>query len=166
MASADYQPLGGGVRQNLPWHKQGICRAIKEPLSLKYQCPSQTTWKIAANFFVQICGIGLPIARENVVQFSGLWNVLADAIEDFLFTKSKSETPLNADERKRHEYIDCQIIELVRVEVLPYASRLPREFMQRMIEILNRGSINTMDSNDVMGESTSNPSTLTPVCSA
>ncbi|CAD5226469.1 unnamed protein product [Bursaphelenchus xylophilus] len=124
--------------------------AIREPLSQKYQCPSQTTWKIAANFLIQVCGIGLPMARDNALKFSTLWPVLADTIEGFLFTKTKSETPLSADERKRHEYIDCQVIELIRVEILPYASQLPREFMQRVIEILNRGSINTMDPNDVL----------------
>lgn len=80
--------------------------------------------------------------------------MLADTIDDFLFTSSKSETPLNADERKRHEFIDCQVIELIRLEILPYASQLPREFMQRTIEILNRGSINTMDPHDVLGELT------------
>lgn len=60
--------------------------------------------------------------------------------------------PLNAEERKRHEFLDCLIIELLGKEVLPYAGTLPRDFMEMVIGILNRGSINTMDVNDVMGK--------------
>lgn len=65
---------------------------------------------------------------------------------------SPSSVPLNADERKRHEFVDCQMIELIRMEILPYANQLPRDFMQRIIDILNRGSINTIDPNDVLGK--------------
>lgn len=68
-----------------------------------------------------------------------------------IFLFSKSAHPLNADERKRHEFVDCLLIELIRTEILPYAGILPRDFMQRIIEILNRGSINTLDINDVIG---------------
>uniref|UniRef100_A0A0M3KI30 Monensin-resistant homolog 2 (inferred by orthology to a C. elegans protein) n=1 Tax=Anisakis simplex TaxID=6269 RepID=A0A0M3KI30_ANISI len=79
-----------------------------------------------------------------------LWPAIADAIEQFLFTTSHPPTPLNAEERKRHEYIDCQLIELIRTEVLPYASKLPSDFNKRIIDVLNRGSISTLDANDVL----------------
>ncbi|KAI6238586.1 Protein MON2-like protein [Aphelenchoides fujianensis] len=127
-----------------------IIKAIGEPLALKYQCPSQSTWKIAAAFADVRSEVGLPIAREKVDHFAPLWPALGSALEDFLFTTSRSEVPLNADERKRHEYVDCQVIDLIRTEILPHAEALPRDFMQHVIEILNRGSINTMDPNDVM----------------
>ncbi|KAI6196194.1 Protein MON2-like protein [Aphelenchoides besseyi] len=127
-----------------------IIRTIAEPLALKYQCPAQTTWKIAASSLMSVCEVGMPIAREKAEHFEVLWPVLANTMEEFLFTSSRSETPLNADERKRHEYVDCQIIDLIRNEILPHAEKYPREFMQRVIDILNRGSINTMDPNDVM----------------
>lgn len=84
--------------------------------------------------------------------FASLWPTLADVLENFLFTTSRSETPLNADERKRHEYIDTLIVDHIRSEILPNAEQLPKEFMQRIIEILNRGSINSMDPNDVLGK--------------
>ncbi|KAI6171974.1 hypothetical protein M3Y98_00921500 [Aphelenchoides besseyi] len=127
-----------------------IIRTISEPLALKYQCPAQSTWKIAASSLMSVCEVGMPIAREKAEHFEVLWPVLANTMEEFLFTSSRSETPLNADERKRHEYVDCQIIDLIRNEILPHAEKYPREFMQRVIDILNRGSINTMDPNDVM----------------
>ncbi|KAI6230234.1 Protein MON2-like protein [Aphelenchoides fujianensis] len=127
-----------------------IIKAIAEPLALKYQCPSQSTWKIAAASLMSVCEVGLPIAREKVDHFAPLWPALGNALEDFLFTTSRSEVPLNADERKRHEYVDCQVIDLIRTEILPHAEALPRDFMQHVIDILNRGSINTMDPNDVM----------------
>lgn len=98
--------------------------------------------------------------------FIELWPNLANVFEQFLFSSrydffflikyllcflSKSELPLNADERKRHEFVDCLIIELIRTQILPYYKILPWDFMQKVIDILNRGSINTMDAKDVMG---------------
>uniref|UniRef100_A0A914IBJ8 Protein MON2 homolog n=1 Tax=Globodera rostochiensis TaxID=31243 RepID=A0A914IBJ8_GLORO len=127
-----------------------IVKRLAEPLSLKYRCPSQSTWQLSATTLIKACQVGFPIARENVNLFKGLWPAFAMAIENFLFSPSKSAHPLNADERKRHEFIDCLAIELIRTELLPYAATLPREFMQRIIDILNRGSINTMDSHDVL----------------
>lgn len=127
-----------------------IVKKLAEPLALKYRCPEQTTWQLAAATLNKVCQIGFPIARKNVNQFKQLWPIFANAVEDFLFPSSKSQYPLNADERKRHEFIDCLVIELIRTELLPFAGHLPREFMQRIIDILNRGSINTMDANDML----------------
>uniref|UniRef100_A0A915D8Z7 Mon2 C-terminal domain-containing protein n=1 Tax=Ditylenchus dipsaci TaxID=166011 RepID=A0A915D8Z7_9BILA len=127
-----------------------IVQCLAEPLALKYHCPNQSTWKIAATSLIKAGQVGLPIAREQVELFSSLWPQLAETIEGFLFSTSKSVHPLNADERKRHEFVDCLVIELIRNEILPYAGRLPRDFMRRIIDILNRGSINTMDANDLM----------------
>lgn len=87
----------------------------------------------------------------SVKLFTGLWPELSATIDGFLFSKVRSAQPLNADERKRHEYVDCLLIELIRTEILPYAAMLPYEFMQKIIDILNRGSINTLDIHDVMG---------------
>jgi len=39
----------------------------------------------------------------------------------------------------------------LRAELLPFANKLPRDFMISIIDILNRGSINTIDANDVLG---------------
>ncbi|OZC10477.1 hypothetical protein X798_02521 [Onchocerca flexuosa] len=130
-----------------------MCLAL--PMELKYECPSQSTWKAAASAFVTILRLGLPIARQQSRYFHAIWPVIADALDRFLFNNSRPACPLNADERKRHEFIDCQLIELIRTEkkcslqMLPYASALPADFIQKIIGILNRGSISTVDSSDV-----------------
>ena len=40
-------------------------QAFHTPLSLKYGCPSQTTWMLAINSVLTILTIGLPIARKH-----------------------------------------------------------------------------------------------------
>ena len=40
-------------------------KVLKIPLSLKYNCPSQSIWKLALNSFLTVLRIGLPIARQN-----------------------------------------------------------------------------------------------------
>lgn len=56
-----------------------------------------------------------------------------------------------ADERKRDELMECQAIELVRVELLAYSSKLPESAVQRLIALLNKGSICQLDPTDVLG---------------
>ncbi|ETN74261.1 HEAT repeat protein, partial [Necator americanus] len=57
---------------------------------------------------------------------------------------------LAADERKRDELTECQIVELVRSELLSHSSTLPPSMVQRLISILNRGSISQLDPTDVL----------------
>lgn len=142
-----------------------IVQCLSWPMELKYQCTSQSTWKAAASAFITVVRLGLPIARQQVRLFRDLWPAIADALDRFLFTHSRSPIPLNADERKRHEFIDCQLVELVRAEILPYVNSLPADFVQRIIELLNRGSISTMDSSDVLAsESYLQRADLSRVC--
>jgi hypothetical protein len=37
--------------------------------------------------------------------------------------------------------IDCQVIELIRDDILAYSANLPQPFIQKILAILNRGSI-------------------------
>lgn len=48
--------------------------------------------------------------------------------------------------------MECQAIEIIRSEMLAYASRLPQEDVQRLIALLHRGSISQIDSTDVLGK--------------
>lgn len=43
--------------------------------------------------------------------------------------------------------IDCQVIDLIRDDILAYANLVPQQFIQKILAILNRGSIysNTFD---------------------
>ncbi|KAK6109530.1 Guanine nucleotide exchange factor in Golgi transport N-terminal family protein [Brugia pahangi] len=128
-----------------------IVKCLAQPMELKYQCPSQSTWKAASSAFGTVLRLGLPIARQHssARYFNAIWPVIAETLDRFLFNNSRPSCPLNADERKRHEFIDCQLIELIRTEMLPYASVFPTDFIQKIIDILNRGSISTVDSSDV-----------------
>uniref|UniRef100_A0A0K0DMV9 Exocyst complex component Sec8 n=1 Tax=Angiostrongylus cantonensis TaxID=6313 RepID=A0A0K0DMV9_ANGCA len=66
-------------------------------------------------------------------------------------TTWKLASSLAADERKRDELAECQVVELVRSELLLYSSCLPSSMVQRLISILNRGSISQLDPTDVLG---------------
>ena len=42
---------------------------------------------------------------------------------------------------RKDELIDCQIIELIRDKILTQSNHLPQQFIQKILAILNRGSI-------------------------
>lgn len=52
---------------------------------------------------------------------------------------SSSELPIEAIQKD--EMIDCQIIELIRDDILIHSTQLPQQFIQNILSILNRGSI-------------------------
>lgn len=41
------------------------------------------------------------------------------------------------------ETTDCQIIELLRTEVLPFSKSIPKEFIMQVVILLNKGSIHS-----------------------
>ena len=50
-----------------------------------------------------------------------------------------TELPIEAIQKD--EMIDCQVIELIRDEILTHSNLLPQNFIQKILSILNRGSI-------------------------
>lgn len=58
------------------------------PLASKYNCVSNTTWKLAANSFISVLKIGLPVARAHKNKFSSIWDQLALTLDQYLFPKS------------------------------------------------------------------------------
>lgn len=64
-------------------------QTLKMPLGLKYACPSESTWKLAVASLLKVLSIGLPVARQHASsgKFETMWPELANAFEDFLFTK-------------------------------------------------------------------------------
>lgn len=64
-------------------------QTLKMPLGLKYACPSESTWKLAVSSLLKVLSIGLPVARQHTSsgKFETMWPELANAFEDFLFTK-------------------------------------------------------------------------------
>lgn len=88
---------------------------------------------------------------RQVLVYGEVNTILIFFCSDFASIFSRSPLPLSSDERKRHEYIDCQLIELIRIEILTFANVFPTDFMQRIIDLLNKGTINTSDPKDVFG---------------
>lgn len=66
-------------------------QALKLPLSLRYACPSQTTWKLAVNSLLSVLQVGLPISRQYPNDFSTIWADLALTLDAFLFSASHSK---------------------------------------------------------------------------
>lgn len=56
------------------------------------------------------------------------------------------------DELISDEATDCQIIELIRNEILPYTSSIPRDFILKIVVLLNKGSIHSATSSNIDSE--------------
>ncbi|XP_046428999.1 protein MON2 homolog isoform X1 [Neodiprion fabricii] len=120
-----------------------IIEALHVPLSMKYNCPSPTTWKLAVTSLLAVLHTGLPLARTYPEQFSSMWTELADTLDDFLFPKSVITTERGAEEVQADEAVDCQVMELLRDEVLPHSQHVPHQFILRVVMLLNKGSIHS-----------------------
>ncbi|XP_063995099.1 protein MON2 homolog [Diachasmimorpha longicaudata] len=125
-----------------------IIGALRIPLSMKYACPSPTTWKLAVTSLLTVLHVGLPLARKHQDKFQTMWPVLADTLDEFLFPKSLSmiKTERNLEEIQADEAVDCQIMELLRDQVLPHSQFIPQAFILRIVMLLNKGSIHSATS--------------------
>ncbi|CAI4224479.1 unnamed protein product [Auanema sp. JU1783] len=126
-----------------------LVQFLGEPLYLKYHCISTTTWKLAASSLMSVLKSAIPYARQNPEKFAPFWPAICETLEKFLFTPHTC-TRLAADERKRDELTECQSIDLIRTELLSHSSSIPASAVQRLIALLNRGSISQLDPNDVL----------------
>ncbi|KAK2161316.1 hypothetical protein LSH36_119g13030 [Paralvinella palmiformis] len=113
---------------------------------MKYGCPSQSSWMLAINSLLTVLNIGLPIARKQEIAFHSMWIELGRTLEEFLFSQHPAPATLSVEDYQRDEAIDCQVIQLIRNEILPYAKCMPREFIVCVMNILNRGSIHSATS--------------------
>ncbi|XP_052894709.1 protein MON2 homolog isoform X2 [Anopheles moucheti] len=121
-----------------------IIKALHLPLSLKYKCMSSSTWKLAISSLISVLHTGLPVSRKHPKQFAAMWKDLADTLDQFLFTKSICIVEdRGLDELILDETIDCQVIELIRDEILPYSQEIPQQFILDAVVILNKGSIHS-----------------------
>ena len=60
---------------------------LRLPLSLKYDCTSQTTWRLAVHSLIEILRVGLPVVRQHPENVSSLWTEITLAFDEFLFPK-------------------------------------------------------------------------------
>ncbi|KAG8230381.1 hypothetical protein J437_LFUL014167 [Ladona fulva] len=124
----------------------GILKEIIEtlhiPLGMKYSCPSPSTWKLAVNSLLTVLLTGLPLARKQPEHFKAMWPELASTLDHFLFPNSPPVDRIPEDIRA-DEGIDCKVIELLRDEVMPHSSAIPKDFVLQVIVLLNKGSIHS-----------------------
>jgi hypothetical protein len=137
-----------------------IVTALGIPLARKYECAAESTWTTAARALQDVVRHGLPIvlrsARQSPTASAQLWPALSHALNAFIFHRTcvnsasdahmccrRRTTPLSPDELARHEHIDCELIEMVRDQMLAHAAHLPTEFVGELIRLLNDGSVCT-----------------------
>uniref|UniRef100_A0AAR2LKM8 Protein MON2 homolog n=1 Tax=Pygocentrus nattereri TaxID=42514 RepID=A0AAR2LKM8_PYGNA len=127
---------------------QSIIKTLRMPLGLKYACPAESTWKLAVSSLLKVLSIGLPVARQQASsgKFDTMWPELANAFEDFLFTKSTPPDNLSIQEFQKNESIDVEVVQLISTEILPYANFIPKEFVGQIMAMLNKGSIHSQSS--------------------
>uniref|UniRef100_A0A1I8I6F7 Mon2_C domain-containing protein n=1 Tax=Macrostomum lignano TaxID=282301 RepID=A0A1I8I6F7_9PLAT len=123
---------------------EGMYKALRQPLCIKYNCPSQSTWRLAYKCLTSLIVCGTPVARQHADHFSGMWDALAQAIEDFLFAPHKYPPGLTVEDFEEHEALDCALVTLVRDTFLSRPDGVPVQFVDRMIALLNRGSIHSV----------------------
>ncbi|XP_055376967.1 protein MON2 homolog [Condylostylus longicornis] len=123
---------------------ENIIQALKIPLALKYNCLSSSTWKLAISSLFEVLQTGLKVARTRPNDFTEMWNVLAETFDKFLFPTSVCTIEdRGLEEIVLDETIDCQVIELIREEILPYSHEIPHQFIIKIVVILNKGSIHS-----------------------
>lgn len=120
-----------------------IVKTLRLPLSMKYSCPSQSTWKLAILSLLTVLAIGLPVARKNEKDFVASWSELALALEEFLFPKSPPPNTRTLEESQNDEAIDCKVVQVIRTEILAHSSSMPKEFILKVVSLLDRGSIHS-----------------------
>ncbi|XP_055882628.1 protein MON2 homolog isoform X4 [Biomphalaria glabrata] len=125
---------------------QNILKTFRLPLGLKYDCPSPTTWMLVADSLFVVLAVGLPVARQHRKSFPTMWSELAGLFEDFLFSQRPCPATLSVEDFQRDEAFDCRIVQLIRDDILPHAGHLPQEFMVKVMDILNKGSIHSTTS--------------------
>ncbi|XP_045063743.1 protein MON2 homolog isoform X8 [Coregonus clupeaformis] len=123
-------------------------QTLRMPLGLRYACPSESTWKLAVSSLLKVLSTGLPVARQHASsgRFDTMWPELANAFEDFLFTKSTPPDNVSIQEFQKNEAIDVEVVQLISTEILPFAIFIPKDFVGQMMAMLNKGSIHSQSS--------------------
>lgn len=131
-----------------------IVKALRTPLAMKYKCLSSSTWKLAISSLISVLHTGLKVARAKPQHFGSLWDDLADTLDKFLFPVSVCTIEdRGLEEIVLDETIDCQVIELLRDEVLPHAHEMPHQFIMQIVVLLNKGSIHSASDSNICYES-------------
>ncbi|CDW55438.1 Protein MON2-like protein [Trichuris trichiura] len=131
-----------------------IFERLAVPLKLKRQCSSKNMWKCCVTAFLSVARVTLAACREKPKDshLETSWPEVLQCIDNFLFTKNESRSlslPLY-DEKQRLELMECEVVDLIRCEILPSAKYLPADFVSAIMDLLYRGCI---DGHDLTGYS-------------
>nr|XP_018911594.1 PREDICTED: protein MON2 homolog isoform X1 [Bemisia tabaci] len=118
-----------------------IIQVFHAPLQRRYDRSYICVWKLAVSSLLQVLATGIPLARKHYSEFESMWSELATALNILLFPESGHPSELTSDEIIEDEAVDCQIIDLLKDEVLSHSVSIPREFILKVVIILNKGSI-------------------------
>lgn len=130
-----------------------LIKTLRLPLSLKYSCPSLSTWKLAIQSLFTVLSIGLPVARKHEKEFVSSWLELSSTLEEFLFSKSTPPSSRTLEEAQADEAIDCKVVQVIRDEILARSATMPKEFILKIVSLLDRGSIHSAGSLSIEPES-------------
>ncbi|XP_046682789.1 protein MON2 homolog isoform X2 [Homalodisca vitripennis] len=120
---------------------QSILEMLYGPLTRRYDRSHQSTWKLAVASLMTVLTTGIPLARKHYQLFEDMWPQLALVLDEVLFPKSSPPLDQTPDEVLEEESVDCQVIDLLKEEVLSHSNSIPKEFILKVVVLLNKGSI-------------------------
>lgn len=115
---------------------------------------------------MNVLSSGIPLARKHPEDFESMWSQLADSLDQLLFPKkyqlfqfeliysneylnidfyyrttSVDDSEYSKEQLIEDETVDCQIIKFLKKEILSQSSSVPKEFVLKVVILLNKGSI-------------------------
>lgn len=119
-----------------------IVKTLCVPLSKRYDSLAKGTWQFAVDALVHVLQTGMPVVRQysQSAHFDDLWDNLYLCIEAFLFPSTPQPSDLSAEDHATQENLDMKLVQLIRDEILPQGSCIPKDFVAKIIDLLNRGS--------------------------
>ncbi|KAI5726742.1 hypothetical protein M8J76_007765 [Diaphorina citri] len=118
-----------------------ILESFNQSLSRRYDPSYQGTWKLTVQSFLSVVQTGVPLARCGGEHTGPMWTQLALMLDNLLFPKSAPSAEMTPDEMLEDETVDCHIVEFLKDEILSYSNQIPKEFILKVVILLNKGSI-------------------------
>ncbi|XP_001947417.2 protein MON2 homolog isoform X1 [Acyrthosiphon pisum] len=146
----DVTPLSSGSTQQQ--QQQHVQQQQQQHLTLvrRRQQQQQNTWKLLVVGLMNVLSVGVPLARDSAGDdYISIWSPLGSVLEDILFPKNlppasamlKSNKLVDDNDENDSVIIDCQLVEFLKDEILSQSTNVPREFIMRVVVLLNRGSV-------------------------
>ncbi|KAI5732118.1 hypothetical protein M8J77_021836 [Diaphorina citri] len=118
-----------------------ILESFNQSLSRRYDPSYQGTWKLTVQSFLSVVQTGVPLARCGGEHTGPMWTQLALMLDNLLFPKSAPSAEMTPDEMLEDETVDCHIVQFLKDEILSYSNQIPKEFILKVVILLNKGSI-------------------------